>query len=120
MMRKVVLTGLLLFTSERPMVRAVCATMVCCIMIVNLNYFQPHRNILVFWTEQLAMTIVVVLYAFAIVLRADLSGKAKIEMGGWVITTIVVLLICGVAIAMAAVIWVNKQIDLDQKNDVSF
>jgi protein-S-isoprenylcysteine O-methyltransferase Ste14 len=74
----------------------------------------------VFWTEQLAMTIVVVLYAFAIVLRADLSEKAKIEMGGWVITTIVVLLICGVAIAMAAVIWVNKQIDLDQKNDVNF
>ena len=76
-----------------------------------------NRNILVFWTEQLAMTIVVVLYAFAIALRSDLDEKDKLDLGGWVITTIVVLLICGVATSMATVFWVHKQIDLDREND---
>ena len=119
-LRKMILCGVLVFFPADPGMRASMALCVCIVSQALLNYFQPHRNILVFWTEQLAMTIVVVLYAFAIVLRADLSEKDKIEMGGWVITTIVVLLICGVATAMAAVVWVNKQIDLDQKNDVSF
>ena len=70
MMRKVVLTGLLLFTSERPMVRAVLATLTCCIMIVNLNYFQPHRNLIVFWVEQLANLSSTVKYLFAVVIAA--------------------------------------------------
>jgi large-conductance mechanosensitive channel len=70
MLRKVVLTGLLLFTSERPMVRAVCATLVCCIMNINLNYFQPHKNLIVFWVEQLANLSSTIKYLFAVVIAA--------------------------------------------------
>jgi hypothetical protein len=79
MMRKVVLTGLLLFTSERPMVRAVCATMVCCIMIVNLNYFQPHRNLIVFWVEQLANMSATIKYLFAVVIASGGTDSANGE-----------------------------------------
>lgn len=80
MMRKVVLTGLLLFTSERPMVRAVCATMVCCTMIVNLNYFQPHRNLIVFWVEQLANLSATIKYLFAVVIAGG-GGSEGVETG---------------------------------------
>jgi len=76
MMRKVTLTGLLLFASDRPMVRAVLATLVCCIMIVNLNYFQPHRNLIVFWVEQLANLSATVKYLFAVVIAAGSGGGA--------------------------------------------
>jgi hypothetical protein len=77
MLRKVVLTGLLLFTSERPMVRAVLATLVCCLMIINLNFFQPHRNLIVFWVEQLANLSATVKYLFAVVIAGgggDVDG----------------------------------------------
>jgi hypothetical protein len=74
MMRKVILTGLLLFASDRPMVRAVLATLVCCVMIVNLNYFQPHRNLVVFWVEQLANLSATVKYLFAVVIAAGGNG----------------------------------------------
>ena len=77
MLRKVVLTGLLLFTSERPMVRAVLATLVCCLMIINLNFFQPHRNLIVFWVEQLANLSATIKYLFAVVIAGgggDLDG----------------------------------------------
>ncbi len=52
------------------MVRAVCATLVCCIMIINLNYFQPHRNLIVFWVEQLANLSATIKYLFAVVIAA--------------------------------------------------
>ena len=76
MMRKAFLTGILLFTSERPMVRAVCGTLVCCLMIINLNYFQPHRNLIVFWVEQLANLSATIKYLFAVVIAAGATDSA--------------------------------------------
>jgi Tfp pilus assembly protein FimT len=54
----------------------VLATLVCCIMIVNLNYFQPHRNLIVFWVEQLANLSATVKYLFAVVIAAGSGGGA--------------------------------------------
>ena len=52
--RKIILTGLLLFSSSKPLIRSVFATMICIIQCINLNYFKPHRNSIVFCVEQIA------------------------------------------------------------------
>ena len=71
MMRKIMLTGMLLFTSEKPMVRSVLATMICIAMCINLNYFKPHRNRIVFWVEQAANLSSTTKYLVAVVIAAS-------------------------------------------------
>ena len=73
-MRKIMLTGILLFTSEKPMVRSVLATMICIIMCISLNFFKPHRNQIVFWVEQAANLSSTTKYLVAVVITAADSG----------------------------------------------
>jgi biopolymer transport protein ExbB/TolQ len=51
--RKVILTGIIIYISV-PIVQISMAVLVCTISLVNLNYFQPHKNKSVFLIAQLS------------------------------------------------------------------
>ena len=70
-LRKIMLTGLLMFASDRPMVRSVVATMICIVGCINLNYFKPHRNRLVFWVTQVANVSSTLKYLIAVVIASN-------------------------------------------------
>ena len=111
MLRKVMLTGVLLFFSERPMVRAVFAVIVCCCVIIDLNYFQPHRNMVVFWIDQVANMSATIKYLFAVVLAAGGGageGNTSEDMQAAEVSTIGHLLILSdVAVILASVLGIG-------------
>ena len=68
---------------------------------------------MIFWTDQLTSSVVVLMYASAIILRADLSEKSKHQIGSWLIVAIILILLCGAGTATAAMCFVNQQIRSD-------
>ena len=115
-LRKMILCGVLVFFPTDPGLRAAMALCICIVSQSLLNYWKPHRNNLVFWTEQMAMSVVVLLYAFAIVLSSNLSLKDQDDLGGWIIAAIIVLLFGGAVTASLAIYWVYGQVELDRKD----
>ena len=53
------------------MVRSILATMVCIVMCINLNYFKPHQNHIVFWVEQAANISSTLKYLVAVVIASN-------------------------------------------------
>ena len=94
MMRKITLTGLLLFVSQRIMVRSVLATVICIVMCINLNYFKPHRNMIVFWVEQAANLSSTLKYLVAIIISTKVTAKDQEMLGNMLVGfDIIVLLV---------------------------
>ena len=114
--RKLLLCGVIVFFPSDPGLRASIALVVCIVSQSLLNYFEPHRNRLVFWTENLAMTVVVLLYSFALVLRADLNKYQKDNLGGVVIAAIILIMIAGIGTSIGTLAFVRNQILLDDAN----
>ncbi len=82
MTRKLLLTGLLLFTSERSTIRALSSVFVCVGMSISLNYFRPHRSAIVFWIAQLANFACTCKYLVAVVIAANTEGMIVSSGGG--------------------------------------
>jgi uncharacterized membrane protein len=68
---KMILTGLLIYVP--PTSRAGVATLVCTVTIANLNFFQPHKNRILFWLTQISFMTTCTKYIMALLLSTDLS-----------------------------------------------
>ena len=112
MMKKVMLTGALLFFSERAMIRAVFAVMICCIVLINLNYYQPHRNMTVFWVDQIATLAATMKYLFAVVLAASggIDNEETLTKGqkDEISTIGIVLILSDVLVLLASVVGIAE------------
>jgi hypothetical protein len=62
--RKCVLTGLLIYIDAIEM-RVACALFVSIVAILNLNYWSPFRNYVVFWVSQVAFCMTALKYVIA-------------------------------------------------------
>ena len=60
------LTGVLIYVPEEE--RAAIAVILCMLAMCNLNYFRPHKSLLLFWLSQLSFLITSAKYIFAMVL----------------------------------------------------
>ena len=63
---KMLLTGMLIYIPGEE--RAAIAAILCVFAIANLNYFRPHKSLVLFWLSQLAFAITCTKYIFAMVL----------------------------------------------------
>ena len=74
---KMLLTGMLIYVPEEE--RAAIATILCVVAIANLNYFRPHKSLLLFWLSQLSFLITSTKYIFAMVLSLiDQDGSPDV------------------------------------------
>jgi len=119
-LRKLLLCGVIVFFPSEPALRASLALMICIVSQSLLNYFEPHRNKLVFWTEQLGMSVVVLLYSFAIVLRADIPDEERTDLGEVFIAVILLIIVGSIGMATASVMWVREQMVLDSQTRKKF
>ena len=72
--RKTLLTGVIIYLQSRPTIQSTVAVIICLIACCTLNYFQPHKNRVVFWLAQLSFIITSLKFTSAVVLtnaRAD-------------------------------------------------
>ena len=75
LLMKMILTGMLIYVP--PATRAGAAVLVCMISIANLNYFQPHKNVMLFWLTQISFITTALKYTVALLLSA---AKNTLEM----------------------------------------
>ena len=62
------LTGVVIYLQDRPLIQATVAVMICALACCTLNYFQPHKNRIVFWLNQISFVTTLLKFLCAIVL----------------------------------------------------
>ena len=83
--RKTMLTGVIIYLQARPTMQSSVAIMVCMIAIATLNYYEPHKNRIVFWLAQMSFVITGLKFLSTVILMA--ANENEVESIG-------ILLIC--------------------------
>ena len=100
---KMLLTGMLIYVPKEE--RAGIAIILCMIAIANLNYFRPHKSLLLFWLSQLAFLITSTKYVFATVLSAiDQDGSPDTTARVLTVGTFLIALdVCFILVAIGTI-----------------
>ena len=80
MFRKMMLTGIMVFAPRNKSIRAALSLLICIIAQINLNYFRPYRSTIVFWVEQGAYSMALMLYMCSILFSDNVDAYQK----GWI------------------------------------
>lgn len=101
---KMLLTGMLIYVPEEE--RAAIAALLCVIATANLNYFRPHKSLILFWLSQLSFLITTSKYIVAMVLSLidqDTSTNAsdRIHTIG---TVLIILDVCFISVSFGTLI----------------
>ena len=101
---KMLLTGMLIYVPEEE--RAAIAAMLCMVAIANLNYFRPHKSLLLFWLSQLSFLITSTKYIFATVLSLiDQDGSPDATKRVHTVGTFLIVLdVCFIIVAVGTVV----------------
>ena len=75
--RKTMLTGVIIYLQDRPLIQATVAVMICALACCTLNYFQPHKNRIVFWLSQISFVTTLLKFLCAIVLVKSNPTEAE-------------------------------------------
>jgi len=101
MMRKMLLTGLIVFYPEEPTIRSSICLFICVSSQVSLNYFQPFRSSLVFTVAQWAFACVTLMFIAGVGLQADLGVGERKQLGVMIIVIACLMVIS----ALVCAIW---------------
>ena len=107
LLRKMILTGVIVFFPPDPAIRSCLAMLVCIAAQCSLSYFKPHRNHIVFWTEQLGFAVTLFLYVCAVAFQAQMD-EASNDMLGKALIVLVSMFNVGTMGAIAACLWQIK------------
>ena len=77
MFRKMTLTGIMVFAPRNTAIRAAMCLMVCIIAQINLNYFRPYRSTLVFWVEQAAYSMALLVYICSMLFQNNMDADQQ-------------------------------------------
>ena len=79
LMMKMVLTGMLIYVP--PTSRAGVAIIICVICCCNLNYFEPHKNKVIFWLSQVSFITTTFKYTTGLLLTATTDKQDMVYVG---------------------------------------
>ena len=108
MVRKMILTGLIVFFPRNPIIRACLCVLVCVVATAGLNYYRPHKNYLVFWIDQICHAVALLVYVVAMVFESGLDEKSKDQIGDVFIAIFVVLFLIFLAAVIRTIVLVRK------------
>ena len=77
LLMKMVLTGMLIYIPTTS--RAGIASLICVVACCNLNYFEPHKNKLLFWLSQISFIITTAKYIVALLLSSSSGASSSVE-----------------------------------------
>eukprot|EP00944_MAST-04C_sp_MAST-4C-sp1_P013914 g13914.t1 len=75
--RKTMLTGVIIYLQSRPTAQSSLAIMVCMIACCTLNYYQPHKNRIIFWLAQMSFVITGLKFLSSVVLLAAKGNEVE-------------------------------------------
>ena len=115
LLRKMVLTGIVVFFPPNPVVRASFCLLVCFLATGVLNYVRPHKNNLVFWVEQLGYTVTLLLYIAGIIFSdaVELEPKDAETVGLFTIAFFMVFMTLSMIAIVLTILLVQQDIDIE-------
>ena len=118
--RKTLLTGVLIYLQDRPLVQASVAVAICTLSCCSLNYFQPQKNRTVFWLCQISFIATLLKFLGAIVLYGSSSDEEKSSVGGLLIALdCFFFLASGICLFLAVHLLYKKIKNIDSKVKIS-
>jgi hypothetical protein len=103
LLRKLMLMGALVLI-ESTKVRMIVALLVCVVSVMSLNYFRPHKNVVVLCVAQVSFLLTSFKYILAIVLD-DVTQDERMMLG-WVLIFLDVCFVLGSICSLFAVVYV--------------
>ena len=95
---KMILTGMLIYVPSTS--RAGIATLVCVIAVANLNFFEPHKNNLLFWLTQISFITTTAKYIVALLLSVDTASQGGEEQTAISILLTIHIIVIAVTISL--------------------
>ena len=68
--RKTLLTGVIIYLQSRPTMQSSVAILLCMVSCCTLNFFEPHKNSVVFCFEQMSFVITGLKFLSTVILLA--------------------------------------------------
>ena len=97
LLMKMLLTGVLIYVPTTS--RAGIAILICLIAIANLNYFQPHKNVILFWLTQISFVTTASKYVVALLLSASMD-KNELKLVGTLLIGLDIFFMCSSFLAV--------------------
>jgi Ca2+-binding EF-hand superfamily protein len=85
LVRKVILTGVAVTLAGNPTFQVLMASFVCVIAQVNLNYFKPHKNKVVYFIAQTCFLSITLKYMVALLLTGNEAATKDPQIGPFLI-----------------------------------
>ena len=118
---KMILTGLLIYIPEN--FRAGVASLICVVAVANLNYFQPHKNKLLFWLSQLSFVTTTAKYIIAMLLCSSderfctLEERQEKEKIGFLLIVLdFTFIICSIAAILLSLCFLRSGLNHIEQN----
>ena len=117
LLRKLMLMGALVLI-ESTKVRMIVALLVCVVSVMSLNYFRPHKNVVVLCVAQVSFLLTSFKYILAIVLD-DVTQDERMMLG-WVLIFLDVCFVLGSICSLFAVVYVlSSRVKEDNEEEKS-
>ena len=97
LLMKMLLTGVLIYVPTT--LRAGIAILICLVAIANLNYFQPHKNVVLFWLTQISFVTTASKYVVALLLSASMD-KSELTLVGTLLIGFDIFFMCSSLLAV--------------------
>ena len=88
-----------------PTSRAGIATLICVITVANLNFFEPHKNRILFWLSQISFITTTAKYTVALLLSSS-NQREEQKIIGVLLIVLDVGFMASSALAIIASLWV--------------
>merc|ERR1711865_10808 len=113
---KMVLTGMLIYIPATS--RAGIAALLCMVACCNLNYFQPHKNKVLFWLSQISFITTASKYVMALLLSVDTGIEEQRKIGWLLIGMDVTFLIASIFSIVISICMLRKKFKtIQNRND---
>ena len=90
-----------------PTSRAGIATLICVITVANLNFFEPHKNRILFWLSQISFITTTAKYTVALLLSSS-NQREEQKIIGVLLIVLDVSFMVSSALAIIASLWVLR------------
>jgi hypothetical protein len=94
LLRKMLLTGVIVFLPPDPAIRSSFCLIICIVAQCSLSYLQPHRSRAVFWAEELVFALTMCMYLSSVVLQAQISEDANTLVGDFFVGAFIIIFFC--------------------------
>ena len=117
LLMKMVLTGMLIYIPTTS--RAGVAILICVVCVANLNFFEPHKNKVLFWLSQVSFITTTFKYTTALLLSASSSTEDSAMVGYLLIFLDIFFIISSFLCLLISICMVRFTIKAHRTKDIS-